>query len=159
MFPSPSKLVRQSSRVAYLLKSVSGLGRLLYSTISVLQGKCHLYIPFLKIARPQSQFPHSCVCERFIYSQDRSIYFLQQNWQIGRGNIYINCSHTHECGNWDCGRAIPFLRIFVSNFRYWFFALWDDLLYRTFCYIVFLIIEIWLRGNLKICNVMITSFN
>ncbi len=28
----------------------------------------------------------------------------------------------HECGNWDCGRAIPFLGIFVSNFRYWFFA-------------------------------------
>ena len=27
---------------------------------------------------PQSQFPHSCVCERFIYSQDRSTYFLQQ---------------------------------------------------------------------------------
>ncbi len=31
-------------------------------------------------------------------------------------------SQTHECGNWDCGRAIPFLGIFVSNFRYWFFA-------------------------------------
>jgi hypothetical protein len=27
------------------------------------------------IAQPQSQFPHSCVCERFIYSQDRSTYF------------------------------------------------------------------------------------
>ncbi len=36
-------------------------------------------IPFLGIAWPQSQFPHSCVCERFIYSQDRSTkstYFL-----------------------------------------------------------------------------------
>jgi hypothetical protein len=29
---------------------------------------------------------------------------------------YINRSQTHECGNWDCGRAIPFLGIFVSNF-------------------------------------------
>ncbi len=37
--------------------------------------KSHLCIPFLGIARPQSQFPHSCVCERFIYSQDRSTYF------------------------------------------------------------------------------------
>ncbi len=40
-----------------------------------LQRKYHLCIPFLGIARPQSQFPHSCVCERFIYSQDRSTYF------------------------------------------------------------------------------------
>jgi hypothetical protein len=24
--------------------------------------------------------------------------------------------------DWDCGRAIPFLDIFVSNFPYWFFA-------------------------------------
>ncbi len=41
-----------------------------------LQGKSHLCIPFLGIARPQSQFPHSCVCEQFIYSQeDRSTYF------------------------------------------------------------------------------------
>jgi hypothetical protein len=30
----------------------------------------------------QSQFPHSCICERFIYSQDRSTYFLQKNCQI-----------------------------------------------------------------------------
>jgi hypothetical protein len=36
-----------------------------------LQRKSHLCIPFLGIARRQSQFPHSCVCERFIYSQDR----------------------------------------------------------------------------------------
>jgi hypothetical protein len=32
-------------------------------------------ISFLGIARPQSQFPHSCVCEWFIYSQDQSTYF------------------------------------------------------------------------------------
>ncbi len=25
----------------------------------------------------------------------------------------------------DCGRAVPFLGIFVSNFRYWFFAVWS----------------------------------
>ncbi len=33
-----------------------------------LQRKSHLCIPFLRFARPQSQSPHSCVCERFIYS-------------------------------------------------------------------------------------------
>jgi hypothetical protein len=32
-------------------------------------------IPRKGIARPQFQFPHSSVCERFIYSQDRSTYF------------------------------------------------------------------------------------
>ncbi len=31
-------------------------------------------IPRKGIVRPQSQFPHSCVCERFIYSHDRSAY-------------------------------------------------------------------------------------
>ncbi len=43
--------------------------------------------PTYGIARPQPQFPHSCVCERFIYSQDRSTYFLQQNRQTDCGNI------------------------------------------------------------------------
>jgi hypothetical protein len=38
----------------------------LHNVISTLQGKSHLCIPFLGIARPQSQFPHSCVSERFI---------------------------------------------------------------------------------------------
>ncbi len=28
---------------------------------------------------------------------------------------YINRSQTHECGNWEWGRTIPFLGIFVSN--------------------------------------------
>ncbi len=36
---------------------------------------------FSQKARPQSQIPHSLVCERFIYSQDRSAYntLLQEN--------------------------------------------------------------------------------
>jgi hypothetical protein len=58
--------------------------------------KIHLCIPFLGIARPQSQFTHSCVCERFtyiLYSQDLSTYFLQQNRQIHLGNIQI--AHRH----------------------------------------------------------------
>jgi hypothetical protein len=43
--------------------------------IHTLQRKSHLCIPFLGIAWAQSQFPNSCVCERFIYYQDRSTYF------------------------------------------------------------------------------------
>jgi hypothetical protein len=61
----------------------------------------------------------SCVSERFIYFQDQSTYFpaaasvcLDRSWE------YINRSQTHECGNWDQGCTIPFLGVFVSNFRY-----------------------------------------
>ena len=61
------------------------------SSVSVqytLQQKSHICIPFFKeTARPQSQFPHSCVSERCLFYQDRSTYFLQQNRQINRGNI------------------------------------------------------------------------
>ncbi len=67
-----------------------------------LQRKSHLCIPFLGIARLQSQFPHSCVCERFrfIYSQDRSTYFPaaltgRLNWK------YLNLSQIYECRNWE----------------------------------------------------------
>jgi hypothetical protein len=35
----------------------------------------NLYIPRNEIERPQSPFPHSCVCERSIYSHDLSTYF------------------------------------------------------------------------------------
>jgi hypothetical protein len=67
---------------------------------STLQGKSHLCIPFLGIARPQSQFPCSCVCEQFIYSQDQFTYFPAaeppyQSWK------YINLSHIYECRNWE----------------------------------------------------------
>ena len=60
---------------------------------STLQRQFRLYIPFLGIARPQLQFPHSYVCERFIYSQDRSTYFLQQKRQTHHGNIQF--AHRH----------------------------------------------------------------
>jgi hypothetical protein len=50
-----------------------------YSCLQVhttLQGKFRLCIPRKGIARPQSQFPHSCICERFIYSHERSTFFV-----------------------------------------------------------------------------------
>jgi hypothetical protein len=43
--------------------------------VHTLQQESHLCIPRKGIAGPQSQFPHSCVCQRFIYSQYRSTYF------------------------------------------------------------------------------------
>jgi hypothetical protein len=44
-------------------------------------------IPGKGIARPQSQFPRSCVCERFIYSHDRSAYSAAGNKWTDPGNI------------------------------------------------------------------------
>jgi hypothetical protein len=73
-----------------------------------LQQKSHLFIPLLGIARPQSQFPHSCVCERFMHSQDKSTYFLQQNRQIDLGNIYI----AHRLINVEIGTV-------AAQFLFW----------------------------------------
>ncbi len=58
-------------------------------------------------ARSQSQLLHSCFCERFIYSRHRSAYsaagkLVDRSWE------YIDGSQTHECGNWDWGRANSF---------------------------------------------------
>ncbi len=50
-----------------------------------------LCIPRKGIARPQSQFPHSCVQELSIYSH--------------RSEEYINRSQKHGSRNWDCSRA------------------------------------------------------
>jgi hypothetical protein len=36
---------------------------------------------------------------------------------VGRSEEYINRSQTHECGNWDWGRAVPFLGIHQWDFR------------------------------------------
>jgi hypothetical protein len=43
--------------------------------LCTLQGKSHLCIPFLGIARPQSQFPIHVSVSDFTYSQNRSTYF------------------------------------------------------------------------------------
>ena len=67
----------------FLRRIAAGAITFLYA----LQPQFRLYIPFLGIARPQPQFPHSCIFERFIYSQDQFTYFLQQNRQTHRGNI------------------------------------------------------------------------
>jgi hypothetical protein len=73
-------------------------------------------IPRKGIALPQSQFQHSCVGERFIYSHHQSAYsaagkYVDRSWE------YINHSQTQECGNWDRGRVIPFLGIHYWDFR------------------------------------------
>jgi hypothetical protein len=49
--------------------------------------KLETNIPRKGIARPQSQFPHSFVCERFIYSHDGSAYSAALNIWTNPGNI------------------------------------------------------------------------
>ncbi len=79
-----------------ILKTDTGLSTHAGST---LQGKSHLCIPFLGIARPQSQLPHSCVCERFIYSLPGSVHIFPCS-KIGRLSYkYINLSQIYECRN------------------------------------------------------------
>jgi hypothetical protein len=51
-----------------------------------------------------------------------SVHIFSSAEKADRSWGYINRSQTHECGNWDWGRAVPFLGIFVSNFRYCVFA-------------------------------------
>jgi hypothetical protein len=65
--------------------------------------------------------PNSCICERFIYSQDRSTYFAAANKGGQIGGIK-NRSQIHKCNNWERDRAVSFLGICVSNFRYSVFA-------------------------------------
>jgi hypothetical protein len=59
------------------------------ASIGTLQRKSHLCIFRKGVAQPQSQFPQSCVSERFIYTQDRSTYFPAAEW-ADRSWEYIN---------------------------------------------------------------------
>jgi hypothetical protein len=75
----------------------------IYSSRTPGVGHCTLYhksefwIPRNKTARPRSQFIHSCICERFIYSQDQSAYLAaakqaDRSWEytyIERQNIIL----------------------------------------------------------------------
>ena len=89
-----------------------------------LQQKSHLCIPRKEIARPQSQFPHSCVCVTVSHLYIPRIsphIFLQQNRQTDFGNIYIAHRHT----NVEIGTETPiflFWEYFLSNFRHFVFA-------------------------------------
>ncbi len=47
-------------------------------------------------------FLHSCICERFIYFQDQSAYSAVGKYV----DFFWEFIKTHECGNWDWGRAI-----------------------------------------------------
>jgi hypothetical protein len=90
--------------------------------LSTLQRKSHLCIPFLGMCGLSPNFHiHVSVGVLYITRNGPNISCSR----IGRSIVGIYKSlKTHACGNWDCGRALPFLGIFVSNFRYCFFAVY-----------------------------------
>ncbi len=70
-------------------------------------------IPRKGISGSQSQFPHSCVCERFI---PRSVSLFCWRKYVDRSWDYINRSQTDECWNWGWGCTIPRKEIHEGDF-------------------------------------------
>ncbi len=64
------------------------------------------------------------MCLWAIYIFLGSVYIFPPAEQPDPSWEYIIRSQTHECGNWDWGPDIPFLGIFVSNFRHFVFAVY-----------------------------------
>ncbi len=95
----------------------------------------HLCIPFWELhdLSPNLHI-HVSVSDMYIYPRLVHIFPCSR---IGRSivGIYKPLTDTWMwCGNWDCGSAIPFLGIFVSNFRYWFFAVYNTVYEEEFIY-------------------------
>ncbi len=73
-------------RMAMTLPVIIRLKNLNCCTAKTQYQKFKTNIPRKQIVRPQSQFPHSCVCERFIYSHNRSAYsaagkYVDWSWE------------------------------------------------------------------------------
>ncbi len=57
-----------------------------------------------------------------IYIFPRSVYLFPAAEYAGRSGDILQ---KYECRNWECGRAVSFLGIVVSNFRQTVFAVWS----------------------------------
>ncbi len=83
-----------------------------------LQRKSHLCIPILGIVRPLRPNFHIHVSVSDLYISRICPHISCSRTGKSIVGEYINNSQTHEYWSWDCGRAISFVGIFVSNFRY-----------------------------------------
>jgi hypothetical protein len=115
-FAWPLKLQKDFER----LRRSSG-GRIQSKGVRCTANEFQFMHPRKDTGRAKFRFPHSCITERFIYSHDRSTYFpatelADRSWEY--------CSPKHESRNEERGRAVSFLGIFVSNFRYSVFVVW-----------------------------------
>ncbi len=72
----------------------------MYWKKDALYRKSYLCLPGNETVQPCSQFLHSCICERLIYSQDPSAY-LAAAQLADRSRKYINRSQIYECRNWE----------------------------------------------------------
>ena len=88
------------------IRSLARWPETIYSSRTPGVGHCTLYrksefwIPRNETARPRSQFLHSFICERLIYSQNRSAHLAAAK-QADRSWEYIYRSQIHGCGNWE----------------------------------------------------------
>ncbi len=65
-------------------------------------------------------FTFMCLCA--IYLVPGTVHIFSPAEKADPSWEYIIRSQTHECGNWDRDPDIPFLGIFISNFRHFVFA-------------------------------------
>ncbi len=73
-------------------------------------------LPEMKLRSLISEFLHLCICERFIYSQDRSAHLGAENMQTNLG-IYKSLTDT-ECGDLETENYIFFLNKEATQFHF-----------------------------------------
>jgi hypothetical protein len=76
-----------SCKISLVLEPPEGKISNVICTVENQYRKLGTNIPRKGIAQPQSQFAHSCVCERIIHSYDRSAYSAAGNMWTDPGNI------------------------------------------------------------------------
>ncbi len=99
-----------------IVPSIDQMRSLIHCTAKIVYRISETNIPRNETAWPQSQFLHSCFCEWFICPTIVCLFCCRKICRPILGIYCINRSQIHECGNWDWGRAVSFLRVHKSDF-------------------------------------------